>query len=48
MLLQGYKCSDIDYCLYKKRAKGASLLSFILYVDGMLIVGSNIDVIATL
>ena len=42
MLSQGYKRSDIDHCLYTKQAKDGSLLILILYVDDMLLVGTNI------
>ena len=48
MLLQGYKCSDIDHCLYTKKAKDGSLLILILYVDDMLLAGSSMDEMATL
>ena len=48
MLSQGYKCSNIDHCLYTKKAKDNGLLILILYVDDMLLVGTNIDEIATL
>ena len=48
MLSQGYKRSDIDHCLYTKRAKDGSLLILILYVDDMLLAGTNIDELAAL
>ena len=49
MILQGYKCNDIDHFLYSKCSKDGSLLILILYVeDDMLIFRSNIDEIATL
>ena len=47
MLSQSYQRSDTDHCLYTKRAKDGSLLILILYVDDMLLVGTNIDEIAT-
>ena len=46
MLSQGYRRSDIDHCLYTKRAKDGSFLIFILYVDDML--STNIDELAAL
>ena len=46
MLSQGYKRSDIDHCLYTKKSKDNNLLILILYVDDMLLVGTNIDEIA--
>ena len=48
MLLQGYKRSDIDHCLYTKKVKDGSLLILILYVNDMLLVGSSMDEMATL
>ena len=48
MLSQVYKCSDTNHCLYTKKAKDNSLLILILYVDDMLLVGTNIDEIDTL
>ena len=48
MLSQGYKRSDTDHCLYTKKAKDNSLLILILYVDDMLLAGTNIDEIANL
>ena len=48
MLLQGYHRSDIDHFLYTKQAKDGSLLILILYVDGMLIAGTNMGDIASL
>ena len=48
MLSQGYKCSDIVHYLYTKKAKDTNLLILILYVDDMLIAGTNIDEIASL
>ena len=48
MLSQSYQRSDTDHCLYTKRAKDGSLLILILYVDDMLIAGTNIDEIASL
>ena len=48
MLSQGYRQSDIDHCLYTKQAKDGSLLILILYVDDMLLAGTNIDELATL
>ena len=48
MLSQGYRRSDIDHCLYTKRAKDGSLLILILYVDDMLLAGTNMDELAAL
>ena len=48
MLSQGYKHSDTNHCLYMKKAKDNNLLILILYVDDMLLAGTNIDEIATL
>ena len=48
MLSQGHHRSDTDRCLYTKQAKDGSLLILILYVDDMLIVGTNTTNIATL
>ena len=49
MLSQGYQRSDTDHYLYtKKQARDGSLLILILYVDDMLIVGSNREDIASL
>ena len=41
MQTQGYARSEIDHCLYTKRAKYGSLIVLVLYVDDMLIVGRN-------
>ena len=41
MQTQGYARSEIDHCLYTKRAKDGSLIVLILYVDDMLIVGRS-------
>ena len=38
----------MDHCLYTKQARDGSFLILILYVDGMLIAGSNMDDIASL
>ena len=48
MLSQSYQRSDMDHCLYTKRAKDGSFLILILYVDDMLIAGTHIDEIANL
>ena len=48
MLSQGYKRSDFDHCLYTKQAKDGSLLILILYVDDMLLAGTNINELAAL
>ena len=48
MLSQGYRRSDIDHFLYAKRAKDGSLLVLILYVDDMLLAGTNINELAAL
>ena len=41
MQTQGYARSEIDHCLYTKRAKDGSLIVLILYVDDMLIAGRS-------
>ena len=48
MLSQSYKRSEIDHCLYTKRAKDGSLLILILYVDDMLITGKQLAEISAL
>ena len=48
MLSQGYKRSNIDHCLYTKKATHGNLLILILYVDDMLLAGSSMDEMATL
>ena len=48
MLSQGYKRSEVDHCLYTKRAKDGSLLILILYVDDMLIAGRQLVEISAL
>ena len=48
MLSQGYRRSDIDHCLYTKKAKDGSLLILILYVDDMLFAQSSMEAMATL
>ena len=48
MLSQGYRRSNIDHCLYTKKATDGSLLILILYVDDMLLAGSSMDEMATL
>ena len=48
MLSQSYQRSDTNHCWYTKQAKDGSLLILILYVDDMLITGTNIDEIASL
>ena len=48
MLLQGYKCHDIDHFLYTKCAKDDNLMMLILCVDDMLLARSNIDEMAIL
>ena len=48
MLSQGYRCSNIDHCLYTKKATDGSLLILILYVDDMLLARSSMDEMATL
>ena len=48
MLSQGYRQSDIDHCCYTKWAKDGSFLILILYVDDILLAGSNIEVLASL
>ena len=48
MLLQGYRNSDIDHCIYTKKSKDGSLLIPILYVDDMLLARSSMDEMATL
>ena len=41
MQFHSYTQSEIDHCLYTKRAKDGSLIVLILYVDDMLIAGRN-------
>ena len=48
ILLQGYRHSNINHCLYTKKAKDGRLLILILYVDDMLLAGSSMDEMATL
>ena len=48
MMSQGYRRSEIDHCLYTKRAKDGNLLILILYVDDMLIASKNKDEIDAL
>ena len=48
MMSQGYRRSEIDHCLYTKRAKDGNLLILILYVDDMLIASKNRDEIDAL
>ena len=48
MLSQGYQRSDTDHFLYTKQDKDGILIILILYVDNMLIVGTNIDKVANL
>jgi ATP-binding cassette subfamily B (MDR/TAP) protein 1 len=48
MLSQGYRRSDVDHCLYTKRATDGSLLILVLYVDDMLIVGNSSEEISVL
>ena len=48
MLSQGYRRSNIDHCLYTKKATDGSLLILILYVDDMLPARSSMDEMATL
>ncbi|NHV87476.1 reverse transcriptase domain-containing protein, partial [Escherichia coli] len=48
MMSQGNKRSNIDHCLYTKRATDASLLILNLYVDDMLLAGKHSDELAAL
>ena len=48
MLSQGYRRSDIDHCLYTKRAKDGSFLILILYVDDLLLSHTNINELVAL
>ena len=48
MLSQGYRRSDVDHCLYTKRATDGSLLILVLYVDDMLIAGNSSEEISAL
>ena len=41
MQSQGFRRSDVDHCLYTKKAKHGSLILLIIYVDDMLIVGKS-------
>ena len=38
---QGYNRCHFDHCVYFKRLENGSYIIFILYVDDMLVVGSN-------
>ena len=48
MLAQGYKCNDIDHCLYIKQGKNGRLLLLILYVNVTILARNNIDNLAIL
>ena len=41
MIEQGYSRCHSDQCVYFKRVENGSYIIFLLYVDDMLVVGSN-------
>jgi hypothetical protein len=43
MAEQGYTRCHLDHCVYFKRIKNGSYIILILYVDGILVVGSNMQ-----
>ena len=45
MLMDGYKVNDSDKCIYSKFDDNLNGVIVCLYVDDMLILGTNIDVI---
>jgi len=45
---QGYIRCHSDHCLYLKRKNEGSYIILLLYVDGMLVVGSNMQEINVL
>ena len=46
MILDGFKINECDKCIYMKNTdKGCVIIC--LYVDDMLIIGSNIEIIKT-
>jgi len=43
MAKQGYSQSNSDHCVYFKRLDNDNYITLCLYVDDMLVVGSNMD-----
>jgi hypothetical protein len=43
MTEQGYSRCHSDHCVYFKRLENGSYIILLLYVDGMLVVGSNMQ-----
>jgi hypothetical protein len=43
MIEQGYNRCHYDHCVYFKRLENGSYIILLLYVDGMLVVGSNMQ-----
>ena len=43
MTEQGYSICHFDHCVYFKRLDNGNYIILLLYVDGMLVVGSNMD-----
>jgi hypothetical protein len=43
MIEQGYSRCHSDHCVYFKRLENGSYIILLLYVDGMLVVGSNMQ-----
>ena len=43
MIEQGYSRCHFDHCIYLKRLENGSYIIFLLYVDHMLVAGSNMQ-----
>ena len=48
MQSQGFRRSQVDHCLYTKKAGDGSLIILVLYVDDMLIAGKDIHALDSL
>jgi hypothetical protein len=48
MTEQGYSICHFDHCVYFKKLENGSYIILILYVDGMLVAGSNMQDIIVL